>query len=80
MKDFLGCSHPKMMTATCSRVAFIENLFILFMGEASSENVIYTTSIQGIIDDKIVLYVVTNVAMILTIYSRLKTLCLEIND
>ena len=80
MKDFLGCSHPRKMTATCPRMAVIKNLFNLGMGEASSKNGIYTMSIQCIIEDKIVLCVVTNAPMILTRYSRLKTLCLEIND
>ena len=79
-QDLLSCSHPRKMTATCAKMAVIKNLFNLVMGEASSENGIYTTSIQGIIEDKIVLCVVTNATMIFTRYSRMKTLCLEIND
>ena len=79
-KDFLSCSQPREMTATCPRMVVIKNLFSLVMGEALSENGIYTMSIQGIIKDKIVLCVVTNTSMILMRYSRLKTLCLEIND
>ena len=48
-KDFLGGSHPRKMTATCSRVAIIKDLFNLFMCKVSFENGIGTTSIQGII-------------------------------
>ena len=44
-EDFMGCIHPREMTATCSGVVFIENLFILVMSEASSENGVYTTPI-----------------------------------
>jgi len=44
-KDFLGYSHPKEMTTTCSRVGFIENLFNLIMDEASSDNGVYATPI-----------------------------------
>ena len=40
------------MTATCSRVAIIQHMFILLIGEASPENRINPTSIQGIIQDK----------------------------
>ena len=53
-------------------MAVIKNLFILGMGEASSKNGIYTTSIQCIVEDKIVFRMVTNAAMIITRYSRLK--------
>ena len=50
------------MTATCSGVAIIQHVFILLMSEASLENGVNPTSIQGIIQDKIVLRVVTDVA------------------
>ena len=79
-KDFLSYSHIRKMIATCSKMAVIKNLFSLVMGEASSENGIYTMFIQCIVEDKIVFHVVTDAAMIITRYSRLKMLCLEIND
>ena len=45
VKDFLSCSHPRQMTATCSRVAIIQHLFNFLMGEASLENIIDPMSI-----------------------------------
>ena len=54
------------MIATCSRVAIIQHMFILLMGEASLENRVDPTSIQGIIQDKIVFRVVTDTTMIIT--------------
>ena len=53
------------MTATCSRVEIIQHVFSLLMGEASPENGVNTMSIQGVIQDKIVLHVVTDAAMII---------------
>ena len=54
------------MTTTCSRVAIIQHVFSLLMGEASPENGVNPTSIQGIIQDEIVLRVVTDAAMIIS--------------
>ena len=79
-KDFLGCIHPRKMTTTCSRVAVIENMFSLFMGEASSKNGIYTTPVQCIIQDKVVFHVVMDTVTIIMRYIGIKSLCLEIND
>ena len=52
------------MTATCSRVEIIQHMFILLMGEASSENRINPMSIQGIIQDEVVFHVVMDTAAI----------------
>ena len=79
-KDFLGCSHPRKMIATWSRVAIIQNHFNLFMCKASSKNGIYTTLVQCIIQNEIVLCVVMDTAMIVTRYVRLKSLGLDIDD
>ena len=80
MKDFLGCSHPRKMTATCSRVAIIQNSFSLFMRKALSKNGIYTTTIQCINQNEIVLCVVMDWMTIVMGYVRLKYLGLEIDD
>ena len=79
-KDFLSCSHPKKVTATCSRVAVIQNCFSLFMCKASSKDGIYTTVVQCIIQHKIVLFVVRDMMTIITGHVRMKSLGLEIDD
>ena len=53
------------MTATCSIVAIIQHVFSLLMSEASLDNGVNPTSIQGIIQDKIVLRVVIDAVMII---------------
>ena len=80
MKDFLGYSHPRKMTATCSRVAIIQNMFNFFMCKASSKDGIDTTSVQCIIQNEIVLCMVTDTMKIVMTYVRLKYLSLEINN
>jgi hypothetical protein len=42
------------MTTTCSSVAVIENEFCFFVNKASAKNQIYTSTIQSVIEDKIV--------------------------
>ena len=42
------------MPATWSRVAIIQHLFKLLMGEGSPENEINPASIQGVIQDEVV--------------------------
>ena len=64
-KDFLGCSHPRQMTTTCSRVAIIQHMFIFLMNEASPKNRINPMSIQGIIEDEVVFCVVTDTTVII---------------
>ena len=80
MKGFLGCSHNRKMTTTRSKVGIIKDLFNLFMCKSSSENGIDTMSIQCIIQDKVVLCVVTDTETIVTGYIGLKSLSLEVND
>ena len=65
-KDLFGCSHPRQMTTTCSKVEIIQPMFNLLMGEASPENRFNPTSIQGIIQDEVVFCVVTDIAAIIT--------------
>ena len=67
------------MIATCSRVAIIQHMFNLLMGEVSPENRINPTSIQGIIQDEVIFHVVTDTAAIITGKMQLKYLCLELN-
>ena len=80
MKDFLGCGHPRKMTAACSRVEIIQNLFNLFMCKELSKNVVNTVSIQCIILNEIILCVVTDAMTIVMGHVRLKYLGLEIDD
>ena len=54
-------------------------MFNFLMGEASPENRINLTSIQGIIQDEVVFRVVTDTMVIVTGKMWLKSLCLEIN-
>ena len=68
------------MTTTCSRVEIIQQMFNLLVGEASLENRVDPTSIQGIIQDKIVFCVVTDAVTIIARYMQLKMLGLEINQ
>ena len=59
------------MTATCSRVAIIQILFSFLMGKASLENGIDTMSIQSVIQDEVVFFVVTDmVAIVVLIRNR----------
>ena len=53
------------MTATWSRVAIIQHMFSLLMGEASTENRVDPMSIQGIVQDEVVLCVVTDTTVII---------------
>ena len=79
VKDFLGCSHPKKMTATCFRVEIIQNLFNFFMCKTLSKNGVYTMSIQRIIQNEIIPRVVTDAMKIVTRHVGMKSLGLEIN-
>ena len=67
------------MTTTCSRVEIIQHMFNLLMGEASPDNIINPTSIQGIIHDEIVFHVVTDMTTIVMGYIWMKYFYLEID-
>ena len=68
MKDILSCIHPRKMTATCSRVVVIQNLFSFLVAKASLENEIDTTSIQSLIQDEVVFFMVTDTTTIVMGY------------
>ena len=68
------------MTATCSRVEIIKDLLSLLMCKASSKNGINTMSIQCIIQDKVVIFMVMDMMTIIMGYIGRKSLSFEIND
>ena len=44
------------MTTTCSNVAVVKHEFHLFMGETSTKDEIYTSTIQSVFENKIVFF------------------------
>ena len=79
-KDFLGCSHPRKMTATYSILEIIQNHFILFMRKEFSKDRIYSILVQCIIHNELVLCVVMDTTIIAMGYVKLKYLGLDIDD
>jgi hypothetical protein len=47
------------MTTTCSSVEIIKNDFFFFMSEASMKNSIYTSTIESVLEDEIILGLMT---------------------
>ena len=44
-KDFLGCGHPREVTATSAKVTIVENAFSLFVNQTSPKNGVNTTAV-----------------------------------
>ena len=54
------------MTATCSSVAIIKHDFLFFMSEASVKNAIYTLTIESVLEDEIILGLMTYTVTFIT--------------
>ena len=54
------------MTATCSSMAIIKQNFFFFMSEASTKNAIYTSTIESVLEDEIVLGLMTYMVTLIT--------------
>jgi hypothetical protein len=68
------------VTATDAKVTIIQNAFSLLMNHTSSKDSVNTTTIQGFIDDKITMRVVTNTSTLFTRNVRLKMLGLKVKE
>jgi hypothetical protein len=47
------------MTTTCSSMEIVKHNFFFFMSEASTKNAIYTSTIDSVLEDEIVLGLMT---------------------
>ena len=54
------------MSATCSSVGFVENEFHFFMSEASTNDAIYNLTIESVLEDEIVLGLMTYTTTFIT--------------
>jgi hypothetical protein len=76
----LGCGHPRKVTATSAKVTIVQNVFSLLMNQTSSKDSVNTTVIQGVVNDKITMRVVTDTSMLFTRNVRMKALGLKVKE